>query len=262
LRAIGKPKAYRYVLRRRRKVQSWDPVIDFCSIYTATEILEELPKTATNDKVCCSRIPKEACSVKILNIIICLVFLICGFTKAGAQQAAEQRSPLTEPAIAFDANGANAIEARLLTTVLNGSPDSPVANIRMVLKNNSPTFYTYVSGWATFYDAGGVRCGEGLFKADALAPGESVETDAPGLRLRCSPVSWRIVATNLLMRSKEMAPAGPAPAAALEPAVVERPAPVNFIISIDGEEHPIQVNNPIVLKLGNRDRKIVLRPIP
>jgi hypothetical protein len=44
--------------------------------------------------------------------------------------------------------------------------------------------------------------------------------------------------------------------------VVERPAPVNFIISIDGEEHPIQVNNPITLKLGNRNRKVVLKPIP
>ena len=45
-------------------------------------------------------------------------------------------------------------------------------------------------------------------------------------------------------------------------AVVEKPAPVNFIISIDGEQHPIQVNNPIVLKLGNRNRKIVLKPVP
>jgi hypothetical protein len=36
---------------------------------------------------------------------------------------------------------------------------------------------------------------------------------------------------------------------------------VNFIISIDGEEHPIQVNNPINLRLGNRNRKVVLKPI-
>ena len=40
--------------------------------------------------------------------------------------------------------------------------------------------------------------------------------------------------------------------------MLNRP-PVNFIISIDGEEHPIQVNNPLVLKLGNRNRKIVLK---
>jgi hypothetical protein len=43
---------------------------------------------------------------------------------------------------------------------------------------------------------------------------------------------------------------------------VEKTAPVNFIISIDGERHPIQVDRPIVLKLGNRNRKIVLRPVP
>jgi hypothetical protein len=34
---------------------------------------------------------------------------------------------------------------------------------------------------------------------------------------------------------------------------------MNFIISIDGEQHPIQLNNPLVLKLGNRSRKIVLK---
>jgi len=198
--------------------------------------------------------------VKLLNIVLCLVFLVYGFRAAVAQQG-EQRAPLSEPAIAFDSKGLNAIESRLLTTVLSGSPDSPVTNVRLVLKNNSPTFFTYVSGWATFYDAGGVRCGEGQFKADALAPGESVETDTPGLRLRCSPATWRIVATNLLTRTKEMAPAEPVPPPPAE-APAERPATVNFIISIDGEEHPIQVNNPLVLKLGNRDRKIVLRSAP
>jgi len=204
---------------------------------------------------------REALSVKLLNIVLCLVFLVCGFTTAVAQQG-EQRAPLSESAVAFDSKGMNAIDARLLTTLLSGSPDTPVTNVRLVLKNNSPTFFTYVSGWATFYDAGGVRCGEGQFKADALAPGESVETDTPGLRLRCSPATWRIVATNLLTRTKEMAPAEPAPPAPAEAPIAERPAPVNFIISIDVEEHPIQVNNPLVLKLGNRDRKIVLRSAP
>jgi len=149
-----------------------------------------------------------------------------------------------------------------LTTVLVGSPDSPVTNIRLVLKNTSANFYTYVTGWATFYDAGGVRCGEGLFKVDAIEPGESAETDTPGLRLRCTPATWRIVATNLLTPTRETAkPAETAPAP-VEPAAVERPAPVNFVISVDGEEHPIQLNNPLVLKLGNRERKIVLRSAP
>jgi hypothetical protein len=45
------------------------------------------------------------------------------------------------------------------------------------------------------------------------------------------------------------------------PAMTDRPAPVNFIISIDGEEHPIQLNNPIVLQLANKSRRIVLKPI-
>jgi hypothetical protein len=189
-----------------------------------------------------------------------ILMTACAVTVA-AQQAAEQRAGLNEAAPAFDAKGASAIEARLSTTVLNGSDDSPVTNVRLVVKNTSANFFTYVTGWATFYDSGAVRCGEGLFKIDALAPGESSETDTPGLRLRCTPASWRIVATNLLTRAADAAKevvTAPPPA---EP-VAEKPAPVNFIISIDGEQHPIQVGNPIVLKLGNRNRKIVLRPVP
>jgi hypothetical protein len=161
----------------------------------------------------------------------------------------------------YDAKGSAALEGRLLTTVLNGADDSPVTNIRIAIKNISPNFYTYVTGWATFYDSGAVRCGEGLFKLDALAPNESAETDTPGLRLRCTPASWRIVATNLLTRTYDAAKPTEAPPPTETPAV-EKTAPVNFIISIDGERHPIQVDRPIVLKLGNRNRKIVLRPVP
>ena len=196
-----------------------------------------------------------------LKASIGLAVLMAGAITVAAQQPSEQRVALNEAAAGLDAKGVQAIEARLLTTPLNGSDDSPVTNVRLVVKNTSPNFYNYVTGWVTFYDSGAVRCGEGLFKVDALAPGESSETDTPGLRLKCTPASWRIVATNLLTRTadtaKEAVPAPPA----VEP-VAERPAPTNFIISIDGEEHPIQVNNPIVLKLGTRQRKIILRPVP
>jgi len=186
-------------------------------------------------------------------------FLLAGAITVAAQQPAEQRAALNEPAVGFDAKGAPAIEGRLLTAVLNGSDDSPVTNVRLVVKNTSSNFYTYVTGWATFYDSGAVRCGEGLFKVDALAQGESSETDTPGLRLRCSPASWRVVANNLLTRTTDTAKEVETAPPPVEP---EKPAPINFIISIDGEEHPIQVNNPIVLRLGNRQRKIVLRSLP
>lgn len=188
-----------------------------------------------------------------------LAFLLAGTITVAAQQPSEQRAALNEPAVGFDAKGAPAIEGRLLTTVLNGSDDSPVTNVRLVVKNTSSNFYTYVTGWATFYDSGAVRCGEGLFKLDALAQGESSETDTPGLRLRCSPASWRVVANNLLTRTTDTAKEVETAPPPVEP---EKPAPINFIISIDGEEHPIQVNNPIVLRLGNRQRKIVLRSLP
>src|SRR5687768_1598232 len=152
-----------------------------------------------------------------------------------AAQQSESRVALNQPATASDTGGTPAIEATLTTQVLNGADDSPVTNIKLVLKNVGGVFYTYVTGWATFYDAAGVRCGEGVFKVDALAVGESAATDAPGLRLRCSPSTWRIVATNLLTRAGDTAQSGEsAPATA-----GERPGPTNFVISIDGEEHPI-----------------------
>jgi len=195
--------------------------------------------------------------------LILLPMLVIGFSFAVlAQQPSEQRAALTDAAIALDTKSAPALEARLRTQVLNGSDDSPVTNVKIAVKNVTPNFYTYVSGWATFYDSNAVRCGEGLFKLDALAPQESAEVDTPGLRLRCAPSTWRVVATNLMTRTADIAQViAQQPAPPVE-AVVEKPAPVNFVISIDGEQHPIQVNNPIVLKLGNRNRKIVLKPVP
>lgn len=188
------------------------------------------------------------------RFLIALALLTACSISALAQQS-ESRA-LTEAVTAPDTHGSPAIEARLLTAMLNGAEDSPVTNVKLVIRNVSPNFYTYVTGWATFYDAGGVRCGEGLFKVDALAASESAAADTPGLRLRCSPSTWRIAATNLLTRSADFAMTAESPVVEPEP---ERPAPQNFIISIDGEEFPIQVNNPLVLKLGTRNRRILLR---
>ena len=58
------------------------------------------------------------------------------------------------------------------TTQLAGTQDAPVRNVLVVIENRSGFFYNYVSGYVTFYGSDGVRCGEGLWKADALAPGE------------------------------------------------------------------------------------------
>ena len=195
------------------------------------------------------------------RIVFIPAFVISLCFAALAQQPNEQRAPLAGTAVAFDAKSAPALEGRLQTQVLNGSDDSPVTNVKIAVRNVTSNFYTYVSGWATFYDSNAVRCGEGLFKLDALAPQESAEVDTPGLRLSCSPSTWRIVATNLMTRAADVAQPVPPPPP-VEAVVEKPPPPVNFIISIDGEQHPIQVNNPIVLKLGNHNRKIVLKPVP
>jgi hypothetical protein len=163
----------------------------------------------------------------------------------------EQNVPLTASATAFDSTGAAALEGTLRTTALNGAPDSPVTNIRVVIKNVGATSYSYGSGLVTFSDRAGVRCGEGVFKADALLVNESAETDTPGIRITCSPSNWRIIATKLLPRL----PPGPM---VVETAVRSS----NLIISIDGEEHPIQLDRPMNLNLGERQRKIIVRSVP
>src|SRR5258708_4916116 len=143
------------------------------------------------------------------TIMLCAVVCVSSFCVAAQQPASsiERHVPLTEAAIALDGAGSAALEATLRTTSLNGADDSPVTNIRLVVKNSSSFSYAFVSGLVTFYDASGVRCGEGLFKADALAVNEAFETDTPGIRIRCVPATWRIVATNLLSRALPNVPA-------------------------------------------------------
>lgn len=168
---------------------------------------------------------------------------------------AEQRVPLSEAALALDATGVATLEATLRTMSLNGAPDTPITNIRLVVKNVSPLFYSYVSGMVTFYDSAGVRCGEGIFKADVLAVNESLETDTPGIRIRCTPSSWRVVATNLVPRTPSVQPAQ----TDAQSATVTHS---NLLISVDGEEHPIQLDKPMVLTLGDARRTIIVRQSP
>ncbi|HEX5834896.1 MAG TPA: hypothetical protein VFY34_13635 [Pyrinomonadaceae bacterium] len=158
---------------------------------------------------------------------------------------------LNEPAVATDGSGAGALEATLKTTALYGSPDAPVTNVRMVVKNMSSIPYAFVAGVVTFYDGAGVRCGEGIFKADVLAAAESFETDTPGLRIRCEAASWRIVATHLL------------PSIPPNTTIATLPrAPQNLVIVIDGQSHPIQLDRPLVVTMGERRRTIVVRAAP
>jgi len=193
-----------------------------------------------------------------MKMIAVSLVMLCSAVFANAQEQApvvgslnEQRVALTQPAVALDATGAAALEATLRTTALSGAPETPVTNIRMVIKNRSTMSYAFVSGAVTFYDAAGVRCGEGVFKADSLAVDESFETDSPGLRIRCEATTWRVVATNLVPRMPPNAPI----------ATLAR-TPSNFVISIDGETHPIQLDKPLTLTLGERRRTIIVRSAP
>jgi len=141
-------------------------------------------------------------------LVVLLIACWCVSAQENTTNGNEKRVGLNEAAVAHDDDGVAALQGTLRTTALNGSPDSPVTNVRLIVKNTSGIPYAFVSGVVTFYDAAGIRCGEGIFKADALAVDESFETDSPGVRIRCETSTWRIVATHLLPRS----PATPPPA--------------------------------------------------
>lgn len=187
----------------------------------------------------------------LLAVAVLSLSVVSSSAQETTQNATEQRVQLSEAAVALDAQGQTALEGSLRTTALHGAPHLPVMDIRLVIKNVSSRAYGYVSGVVTFYDSSGVRCGEGLLKADVLAINESIETDTPGIRIRCAPATWRLVATNLLPRI----PPGPV---TWETAGV----PGNLIISVDGEEHPLQLDKPMILNLGERQRTIIVRRSP
>lgn len=192
------------------------------------------------------------------RFVLLLLILIALRASALGQEAlsgpVERHAPLTEAAIALDGMGQPALEGSLLTTALNGAPDTPVTNIRLAIKNVSPYSYTFVSGVVTFYAPTGIRCGTGILKADVLAMNESFETDVPGIRITCGPATWRLVATHLVPRS--LPAITPAP-----PAQIPL-SPVNLTISINGKEHPIQLDRPMVLAVGDQSIQIVIRKAP
>ena len=173
-----------------------------------------------------------------------------------ASPSTEKKAALNETAVALDSGGSSALEATLRTNEFTGAEDSPISNVKILVRNSSSIPFSFISGVATFYDSQGVRCAEGVFKTEALAVGETVETDLPGIRIRCAVTGWRIIATNLLPRSV------PSVATMTTPVVPDTSRARKLIISIDGERHPIQLDKPLKLNLGERERTIVVHEEP
>jgi hypothetical protein len=209
-------------------------------------------------------------------------------TTNGDARTSEPRVPLAQAAVAFDVAGHEALSGRLRTQSLAGTPDAPVRDVRVVVESRSQVFYTYVTGWATFYGEDGVRCGEGLWKIDALAPGEQAEVDTPGLRLTCTPATWRITAATLLTRTGDAAkpseqaatPAetsganasaagttgtGGAASATGAPSATSANASPNvppLEINVNGKTIPVQLGNPLEIQVGKERVRIVVQTAP
>ena len=148
-------------------------------------------------------------TTKLAAAFVVLIACVSISAQETTSDGNEKRVALNELAVAHDNDGVAALQGTLRTTSLNGSPESPVTNIRLIVKNTSGIGYAFVSGVVTFYDSAGIRCGEGIFKADAVAVDESFETDSPGVRIRCEVTTWRIVATHLLPRTPPTPPPPP-----------------------------------------------------
>lgn len=217
--------------------------------------------------------------MKLIGKTICLALLVyCAAATVNAQAADpaapqpgtnEPRVALADAAQVLDAAGRLALEARLRTTALTATPDAPTRNVLIVVTNRSQFFYNYVSGYATFYDGAGVRCGEGLFKLEAFAPNEASEVDTPGLRLTCAPATWRVSALNLLTRATDVAKPeqlAPPPAESLPAVSPPRTnltaAPPRLEININGRTLPLQLGNPLEIVVGQERMRIVVSPAP
>ncbi|HEY0099902.1 MAG TPA: hypothetical protein VGB76_13220 [Pyrinomonadaceae bacterium] len=217
---------------------------------------------------------------------LALVLSACGAGARAQQQtdasagatgsSGEPRVALTEAATAFDAQGRVALAGRLRTSTLTGTQDAPARNVFIAIENRGNAFYNYVSGTATFYGADGVRCGEGLWKVGTLAVGEAAEVDTPGLRLTCTPTTWRIVAINLVTRSTDAAKPDSlsAPAATDDPAAITttqnaQPSTTSTAatmprleININGRTLPLQIGNPLEIVVGSERVRIIVNPAP
>lgn len=205
--------------------------------------------------------------MKIKLMVVCAaLFVYCASgvraQEAPAAEIGERSVSLEEQATALDSSGREVLTGRLLTKALAGTVDAPVKNARFIIENRSAFFYTYITGNVTFYDERGVRCGEGQFTLNALAPGEAAETDAPGLRLSCSPGTWRIVANNLLRRADSNAPqvlpptepAVPSPAAS-----TNTPVMLPLEIVVDDKVYNAPLGSTLEIPVRRRLVKITVR---
>lgn len=209
--------------------------------------------------------------MRIKIMVMCVALSTCVALNVRAQQTAataqdagnERRVSLEEQPVALDALGRAAIAGQLLTKALSGSPDAPVKNARFIVENRSQFFYTYITGSVTFYDERGVRCGEGMFTLNALAPGEQAETDAPGLRLSCAPKTWRIVANNLLTRTSEktlpVEEAAQPVQQPVQPAPVNTPTPLPLEITVDDQVYSAPLGSTLEIPVKKRRIKITVR---
>ena len=214
---------------------------------------------------------------RVVRAALCLWLCVCGAAVVSARQQqtaattsdvrpSEPHVPIAQAAVAYDVAGNEALSGRLRTQALVGTPEAPVRNTRLVVENRSPVFYNYVAGWATFYGEDGVRCGEGLWKLEAFAPREQVEVDTPGLRLTCTPATWRIVATTLLTRTGDVAKPSeqtqPPPAEPGTPAATTTPAVPPLEINVNGKTIPLQLGNPLEVVVGKERVRIVVQQAP
>jgi hypothetical protein len=219
-------------------------------------------------RVCVARLCEGDYSLRTKIILTCLALVACLALEVRAQQtdaaqeaaaAAEQRVALEGQAIALDSMGRTAIAGQLLTRALSGAPDMPVKNARFIIENRSQFFYNYVSGSVTFYDERGVRCGEGQFTLNALAPGEQAETDAPGLRLTCAPRTWRIVAKDLVPRVHDRLVPVADTVPVEPPAPATTPEPQSLEIVVDDKVYNAPLGSTLDVPVRRRRVKITVR---
>src|SRR3954465_8364168 len=95
----------------------------------------------------CLSLTSEVSSIRRnenMKQLAALVLSLCWTCIAFAQQDTapkERRVSLGEAAIALDGAGSPALEATLLSSDIQGRPESAITNVRAMVKNSSPTSF-------------------------------------------------------------------------------------------------------------------------
>src|SRR5688500_20276538 len=116
-------------------------------------------------------------TIKLATVLVVILFTCLSVSaQETTSDGNEKRVSLNEVAVAHDNDNVAALQGTLRTTSLNGSPESPVTNIRLIIKKTTGTPTPLFSGAEPSTDSTGIAAGDGSFTAALVEVVNSLAT--------------------------------------------------------------------------------------